>query len=171
MKKTTCNCVLPWYTGTLTPTPLPRELGNSCTSRRFFLASQSYHTTHPNQAVFKRKWAALKWWQSCSFLWLRWRSRKSFPTKIVPLVHAVTDRISQEKDSVRGLILQSTGSAQVERACQGCSASHRADCKWQHENKMTPRSERCRERKSLHAPDVGSAQCLYFTLHVATTFL
>lgn len=77
----------------------------------------------------------------------------------------------QEKDSVRGLILQSTGSAQVERACQGCSASHRADSKWQHENRMTPRSERCREGKSLCAADVSSPRCSYLTLGIATSFL
>lgn len=76
--------IVSWNTGTLIPTPLPREPANSCTSKRFFLASQNCHKTHPNQAVFKRKRAALKWWQSCSFPWLRWGSRESFLTEMLP---------------------------------------------------------------------------------------
>lgn len=56
------------------------------------------------------------------------RQRK-FPDQAPTLVHAAIGGGFQEKDSGRGLILQSTVSAQVERACQGCSASRRADSK------------------------------------------
>lgn len=48
------------------PTPLPKEPDNSCTSKRFLLISQNCYTTPHDQAVFKRKWAALICLQSFS---------------------------------------------------------------------------------------------------------